>query len=202
MFEVNTDNLKLVRELGRGTFGEVFEMIHEPTQTIFAVKKISEQNQNRNVDSDIETEISDITAHKELGNHPYLIDYFGALHADAYYWVLSELMDCSLDDFIRRIHQKNVVMPEAFFSNVARVVLTAISFMKTKQFIHRDIKPSNILINSDFTIKVCDFGISGKLVNSINLSTGKGCRLYMPVIFYLNILLENETLNIKIKNHY
>ena len=156
-------------------------MIHEPTQTKFAVKKISEQNQNRNNDSDIETEILDITAHKELGNSPFLIDFFGALHADAYYWVLSELMDCSLDDFFKRIHQNNLVIPEAFFSNVACVVLNAISFMKTKQFIHRDIKPSNLLINSDCTIKVCDFGISGKLVNSINLSTGKGCRLYMPV---------------------
>jgi len=151
---VNTDHLKVVRELGRGTFGEVFEMIHEPTKTIFAVKKISEQNQNRNSDNDIETEISDITAHKELGNHPNLIDYFGALHADAYYWVLSELMDCSLDDFSKRIHERAITMPEAFFSNVARVVLNAIQFMKTKKFIHRDIKPSNLLINSDGTIKV------------------------------------------------
>ena len=151
---MNTDHLKVVRELGRGTFGEVFEMIHEPTKTIFAVKKISEQNQNRNSDNDIETEISDITAHKELGNHPNLIDYFGALHADAYYLVLSELMDCSLDDFSKRIHEKGITMPEAFFSNVARVVLNAIQFMKTKKFIHRDIKPSNLLINSDGTIKV------------------------------------------------
>ena len=46
--------------------------------------------------------------------------------------------------------------------------------MKSKKYIHRDIKPSNILINSDGTIKVCDFGVSGKLVDSINKSFDKG----------------------------
>lgn len=32
---------------------------------------------------------------------------------------------------------------------------------------HRDIKPSNILVNSRGSIKLCDFGVSGELINSI-----------------------------------
>ncbi len=63
-------------------------------------------------------------------------------------------MDVSLDDFFRKAHQYHYEIPEAFLSQIAFVILSALSFMKSKEFIHRDIKPSNILINKDGEIKV------------------------------------------------
>ena len=43
---------------------------------------------------------------------------------------------------------------------------------------HRDIKPSNVLVNSRGEIKLCDFGVSGELVNSI-ANTFVGTSTYM-----------------------
>lgn len=43
---------------------------------------------------------------------------------------------------------------------------------------HRDIKPSNILVNSRGTIKLCDFGVSGELINSV-ADTFVGTSTYM-----------------------
>lgn len=43
---------------------------------------------------------------------------------------------------------------------------------------HRDIKPSNILVNSRGYIKLCDFGVSGELVNSV-ADTFVGTSTYM-----------------------
>ncbi len=40
-------------------------------------------------------------------------------------------------------------------------------------------KPSNILVNKHGAIKLCDFGISGVLVNSIARTHDVGCRPYM-----------------------
>lgn len=44
-----------------------------------------------------------------------------------------------------------------------------------------DVKPSNILLDCGGNIKLCDFGISGQLVDSIAKTRDAGCRPYMAV---------------------
>jgi hypothetical protein len=44
----------------------------------------------------------------------------------------------------------------------------------------KDIKPSNILANTAGQIKICDFGVSGELINSI-ANTFVGTSTYMSV---------------------
>ena len=56
-------------------------------------------------------------------------------------------------------------------------VLSALDYLKEAHgVIHRDIKPSNILLNADGSVKLCDFGISGRLVDSKAITrTGTAC---------------------------
>lgn len=38
--------------------------------------------------------------------------------------------------------------------------LCAMNFIHSANIIHRDIKPANLLIDSQFNVKICDFGLS------------------------------------------
>lgn len=44
-----------------------------------------------------------------------------------------------------------------------------------------DVKPSNILMDRRGFVKLCDFGISGYLVDSIAKTQDIGCQIYMAV---------------------
>lgn len=48
-------------------------------------------------------------------------------------------------------------------------------------FLLSDVKPSNVLINALGQVKMCDFGISGYLVDSVAKTIDAGCKPYMAV---------------------
>ena len=61
-------------------------------------------------------------------------------------------------------------------------VVKALHYLQAElKVIHRDVKPSNILINRNGQVKICDFGISGNLVDSVAKTIDAGCKPYMAV---------------------
>jgi len=58
--------------------------------------------------------------------------------------------------------------------------LQGLSYLHSLKTIHRDIKPSNILLTGEGVVRLCDFGVSGKLVSSM-AGTFTGTSFYMAV---------------------
>ena len=57
--------------------------------------------------------------------------------------------------------------------------------MKSVIVFFLDVKPSNILLDTFGNVKMCDFGISGQLIDSVAKTRDAGCRPYMAVCIVL-----------------
>lgn len=89
--------------------------------------------------------------------------------------ILLTILISSLD----RISQHFGPVRVDVLGKIAEATLGGLTYLYTKHHImHRDIKPSNILVNSKGQIKLCDFGVSGELVNSV-ADTFVGTSTYM-----------------------
>uniref|UniRef100_A0A914D1N1 mitogen-activated protein kinase kinase n=1 Tax=Acrobeloides nanus TaxID=290746 RepID=A0A914D1N1_9BILA len=174
--EIDARELDRIRELGRGAYGVVEEMIHRPTGMIFAVKRI-----HSSINDESQKRMSVELEAMKSGCCEQMVRFFGAMFREGDVWICMEVMDVSLDKFYRMnvdLHQR---LPEPFLAKVALAVIEGLNFMKEKmELIHRDIKPSNILLNRQGAVKICDFGISGHLTNSVAKTVNAGCKPYMP----------------------
>lgn len=71
--------------------------------------------------------------------------------------------------------------PEAILRKITMEAVNGLVYLyETHRILHRDIKPSNILVNSKGKVKLCDFGVSGQVTNSL-ANTFVGTGAYMSV---------------------
>lgn len=111
---------------------------------------------------------------------PYTVHFYGALFREGDVWICMEVMDKSLDQFYNKVYESGNTIPEDILGKIAFSVISALDYLYSQlRVIHRDVKPSNILINTKGEVKMCDFGISGYLVDSVAKTIDAGCKPYM-----------------------
>ncbi|ESN98816.1 hypothetical protein HELRODRAFT_66729, partial [Helobdella robusta] len=176
-YNFTSDDLTDHGEIGRGAYGTVNKMFHEVSNTVMAVKRI-----RSTVDEKEQSQLlMDLQVVMKSNDCRFIVKFFGALFKEGDCWICMELMSISLDKFYKCIH---VIMkqhiPEDIMGKITVATLRALNYLKENlKIIHRDVKPSNILLDKSGNIKLCDFGISGQLVDSIAKTRDAGCRPYM-----------------------
>ena len=89
-----------------------------------------------------------------------------------------ELMTTCLEKLMQKSGDKGA--PENALQQITLCVVNALNYLKeTHKIMHRDIKPSNILTDYYGNVKLCDFGISGKLIDSKASTMSTGCAAYL-----------------------
>nr|QMV48166.1 mitogen-activated protein kinase kinase 7 [Plutella xylostella] len=172
-YRSHIDDLQLLGDLGSGTCGQVVKMLHKPSGAVIAVKQMrrsgnSEETKRILMDLDVV-----VCSH----DCPYIVRCFGCFVTEADVWICMELMASCFDKLLKRL---GAPIPEVILGKVTVATVNALSYLKDMHgVIHRDVKPSNILLDERGNVKLCDFGISGRLVDSKAKTRGAGCAAYM-----------------------
>lgn len=175
-FEIEANDLEFMCVLGRGAYGVVEKVRHRITNTIMAVKRITATVNTM----EQKRLLMDLDISMRSGSCPYTVTFYGALFREGDVWICMEVMDASLDKFYNTVFNKGQSIPEDVLGKISYAVIKALDYLHTElHVIHRDVKPSNILINRKGQVKICDFGISGYLVDSVAKTIEAGCKPYM-----------------------
>ncbi|OHT01090.1 Serine/threonine-protein kinase stk11 [Tritrichomonas foetus] len=163
MKKVNQYTLR--SKLGSGSSSKVYLACDETTGAFYAVKAIHilEHRHNGTGAAGLEREIRIM---RKLNHHNIvkLVDVLYASTVDTAYMVI-EWANCgTMQDLIERIYGGNQNnqqnrFSEADLASIFKQVIEGLSYLHSKGIIHKDIKPSNILIFSDGSAKLSDFGI-------------------------------------------
>lgn len=179
-------------KLGSGNSGTVVKCLHVPSSKIVAKKIIPIENNNDTVKNQLQRELNIM---QNVSNHPNIIGFYNAIYNNFNneIIILMEYMDCGSLDRIAKLCKTvqesgnkeisslypKIKFNELIISRISESVLQGLQYLYDKhRIIHRDIKPSNVVINSRGDIKLCDFGVSKQIGNSV-ADTFVGTSTYM-----------------------
>ncbi|KEG13874.1 hypothetical protein DQ04_00741180 [Trypanosoma grayi] len=163
--------------LGMGAKGVVYRAIDIDSGQPLAVKVMY-----TNMDDEAEVKaVRGELRHLSTLQHPNIVEYMGCLLEGGRVSILMERLECgSLEEMLKQFPSG---IPEKAIRSFTLQLVKAIAYVHDCGVTHRDIKPANILLASDGTIKLADFGSAclagapGGKTDGVKLA---GTPAYMP----------------------
>ena len=141
---------ELVREIGRGGMGAVYEAIHVNDGQRVALKTLPRVDGPR-----LHLFKREFRAMAEV-NHLNLVSMY-TLECDGSQWFFTmELLEGT--DFLQYVRPHDQLHEGRLRTTLSQLV-TGISALHASHFIHRDLKPSNVMVTSEGRVKLLDFGL-------------------------------------------
>jgi len=153
-----TDRLIVVRRIGTGGMGDVYEVEHKFTKHRRAAKVLHAQfRENSDV---VERFLREASAAGRIGN-PHIVETFDAGHlSDGSPFIVMEFLEGKpIGDVLRWNGRLDVGLASAVMCQVC----TAVQAAHDAGIVHRDLKPENLFLterDGRAFVKVLDFGVS------------------------------------------
>ncbi|MBI5240782.1 MAG: protein kinase [Elusimicrobia bacterium] len=165
---------RIVRELGRGGMGVVYEGLDQTLQRRVAIKRL--QREALGSAEDIERFLREARLVAQL-KHPNVAEIYTVVMEDEPFLVFEYVDGKSLD----KVLSLNKSLPVPAVRRLVTQISSALGAAHGRDIIHRDLKPSNVMISGDGSAKVMDFGVAhqAKAATILTQTAAAGTPPYM-----------------------
>ncbi|XP_014665366.1 PREDICTED: insulin-like peptide receptor isoform X2 [Priapulus caudatus] len=167
-WEVGRDKINLIRELGQGSFGMVYEgevkdLVLPNEKTRCAVKTV---NESASIRERIEF-LKEASVMKAFNCH-HVVKLLGVVSIGQPTLVVMELMGNGDLKTYLRMHRPEIENAkhnrepptDREFLGWAGEIADGMAYLSAKKFVHRDLAARNCMVASDLTVKIGDFGMT------------------------------------------
>ncbi|KAL1501947.1 hypothetical protein ABEB36_007171 [Hypothenemus hampei] len=154
-YELNRDHIELGIILGKGQFGDV----HKGTVTTKEGTTIPVAIKTCKSDADASTteKFLEEAYIMQKFDHPHIIKLIGVC-SDTPVWIVMEL--AKLGELRAYLQSKKLELQLETLLTFSFQLSTALSYLESKKYVHRDIAARNVLVSSETSVKLADFGLS------------------------------------------
>ncbi|XP_034035735.1 insulin receptor b [Thalassophryne amazonica] len=167
-WEVPREKIAVLRELGQGSFGMVYEgiakdIVKGDPETRVAVKTV---NESASLRERIEF-LNEASVMKAFSCH-HVVRLLGVVSKGQPTLVVMELMTHGdLKSYLRSLRPDSENNPSARspptlkeMIQMAAEIADGMAYLNAKKFVHRDLAARNCMVAEDFTVKIGDFGMT------------------------------------------
>ena len=173
--------------IGEGGTSSVWKGFHTVSNLAVAIKIISKEYLKS------ETKVTRFTREIELlksMEHPLIVDFYQHIEDEKnHYLIMEYLPNGSLDKYIK----DNGPLSEQTTMKYFVQLFSVLSYLhKTVHIMHRDLKAENILLDSNYNIRIIDFGLSKQFEDESSVFRtlcGTSCMYFLHFIMILSFLL-------------
>ncbi|PIA36501.1 hypothetical protein AQUCO_03400417v1 [Aquilegia coerulea] len=157
-FPLDPNSYRIFQKIGCGVSAAVYKAVCLPmNSTIVAIKAIDLERSRANLD-DVRREAKAMA----LLSHPNILKAHCSFTVDHHLWVVMPFMAAgSLHSIISSSFPDG--LSESSIAVFLKETLNALLYLHDQGHLHRDIKAGNILVDSDGSVKLADFGVSASI---------------------------------------
>lgn len=147
----------VLRLLGKGTFGQVYQVKKKDTKRIYAMKVLSKKvivKKNEVAHTIGERNILVSTATK---SSPFIVSLKFSFQTPTDLYLVTDYM--SGGELFWHLQKEGRFTEDRARFYIAELVL-ALEYLHDNDIVYRDLKPENILLDANGNIALCDFGLS------------------------------------------
>jgi NIMA (never in mitosis gene a)-related kinase len=162
----NVRDFELLKFLGKGTFGAVYQARRAEDKKIYAIKKVDTRRMSNKERTESVNEIRVLASI----SGPHVITFFEAfVDADILYIVTEFATHGDLLGYLKNA-KRNGQLPEATVWALFIQMCLGVQSLHDKNILHRDLKAANVFMFSNSYLKLGDFGVSKVLKTNEQLA--------------------------------